>query len=53
MFSWDLMILLRSSSFLGTKVAADGPDSRMVFETFPFIFPICDGIFSLEGTSKR
>ena len=59
MFSWDLMVLSKSSEFFGTKVegcldeAADNQDSRMVSETFPFIFPTCDGIFFLKGTSQR
>ena len=57
MFSWDLMVLSRSSDFLDTKVegwlmeAAVGLDPRMVLGTFPFNYPSCEGSFFLKGTS--
>ena len=59
MFPWDLMVMSRSSDFFSTEVegwlmeAVDGLDSGMDFGTFPLIFPTCDGIFFLEGTSRR
>ena len=59
MFSWDLMVLSKSSYFFGVEVegwpveATAGSDSRMVFGTILFIFPSCDAIFFLEGTSQR
>ena len=55
MFSWDLMVISKISDFFGIKVkgwpneAAVGLDFRMVLETFPFIFLVCDGAFSLMG----
>ena len=57
MFLWDMMDLSRSLNFFGI-VAKDHP---IVVATgledgigdFPFIFAACDGIFFLEGTSRR
>ena len=55
MFSWDLMVPSRSLDFFGIEVegwpneAGAGPDSRMVLESFPFIFPIYDGGFFQKG----
>ena len=59
MFPWDLMVMSRSLDFLSTEVegwlmeGVAGSDSEMDFGTFPLIFLTCDGIFFLEGTSRR